>query len=189
MKETFDLLRPMAMPPFTEMSLEDLSIEYQYTMDPCVLASAFIKLHDMIMRISKKYYSISTDDKSSIALVALDKALQMFDPGKGLKFITFFYTVLDNAYGVELGTQGRAIRCANQNTEELNEFQVGSDEISTIHELIPPGILNEREMEICVMFANGCRVADVARELGFTGTYITKIKNEIANKLHFLRGR
>lgn len=182
------MLRPLMAEEFKDTSLEDLAIEYQYTTDPCVLASAFNKVYLMSIQLGKKYMSVKSDDLASITLNNLDKCLQIFDHSKNVKFSTYFHNVLENALKTELATNSRDKRAINQNTVELDANTQVDSGIDVLEELVPPGILSDREMKMCRMFADGYTVSDIAKEFEVCYTRATKIKYRLAQKLSYLLG-
>lgn len=193
MKNTHDMLMSIVPEDMYEelsaLSLEQLSIDYQYLFEPQVLAVAFDKLYLMMIQQKVKYFTISEEDLASMALVTLDKCLQLFKPNRGFKFTTFFHTALENELKRTCIKSNKENSKANLETAELDVSLVGEVGVEDSYEhLIPDGLLNEREQYICWALVQGHSIAEIANHFGVCSTRVSKIKKGLTKKLSFLLG-
>lgn len=189
MKETRKMLSALIQDEHITKTLEEIAVGYQYTFDPALFAAAFDKIYLLATKLASKYYSISDDVVASITTVTLDKALQLYDPNRNTSFSSYFYFILNNEFKHELAKTTQEKDMANYKTIEIDENFVDRSDIFTgLYNLIPAGLLTEREMMICEGFSNDLNMNDLAPQLGISSTRVGKIRKKIAKKLYFLMG-
>lgn len=172
-----------------KLTLEELSVEYQYTMDPPYLAMAFDKVFMLIRRVSGKYITIEDSEVASIALICLDKCLQLFDPSQNNKFTSFYVRCLENEFKRKIISDNNEKRIANLDTQQVDDKLIGKFDVDQeLYQLIPNGFLSSREFKICELLVDGFNLTEIAKELGLSQTRTWKLKNAIAAKLSQLIG-
>lgn len=102
MQNTLKMMKKIITEESKKLTLEQLSEEYQKTLNPVFLAASFEKSFGLIIKISKKFKVLNDNDIASFSLEELDKCLQLWDKSKGTGFITFFGFVLHNRFREEL---------------------------------------------------------------------------------------
>lgn len=91
MVNTYRLMSKVLIPENGKYTNEELAIIYQENRNPSILAEIFCRNFSQWLFITNKrsFYRMDNEDKVSIVLDKLDKALTSFDITKGYKFTTY----------------------------------------------------------------------------------------------------
>lgn len=180
---TFKQMKLLITEESEKMNYNELCEKYKINLDPIYLATAYVKLHEMIANISHRYFGLTDEDFESYALEKLDQAMQTFDSDKS-GFTTYFYILFKNKLRQETQYLNMQKRKANyvSNSYELmveNGFDIES-ETSVDDQLFSIEELSMREKEYCRLLLLEYTNAEISKIMGVSLTalsyYRTKIK-------------
>ena len=184
MVSTYRLMSQVLLDSNKKFSNEELAIKYQENQEPSVLAEIFCRnFPEWVHMVNRpQFYNISNDDKVSIVLEKLNKALLYFDVTRGIKFTTYANKLiameLYNKRG-SLHRKGRdSIKCVQVVSSSEIEGCVGSNElvedtVSTLqfneseYEMIElkssiyKSNMTEREKQMCMIILDNPGITDI----------------------------
>lgn len=99
MQKTFNLLSTMREPALKDATNETLARLYQVKPSNAILAEAFCKNYEMFFLLTSKFKQLDEEDRASITLTQLEKALRNYDEtklvnNKTIKFSTYAYNII-----------------------------------------------------------------------------------------------
>lgn len=136
------------------------------------------------------------DDLFQIGMVGLVKAINTFDPDKGVRFTTYATLIIRNEILMTLRKK-RIIPAFSLD----EECQLGDGESVRYSDMIPSaerfeelsGLkidlerlfnrLNDREKKIVLLFLNGANQREIAQEIGVSQAQISRILKDIFQKM------
>ena len=185
MNRTYKQMMLLVTNESNEMTLEELSTNYKINLNPIYLATAYTKLHPLIISVSQLFFGLSDDDIQSFALEKLDQALQTLDTNKSL-LTTFFYTLLKNKLREEtqyLNTQKRKVLYNSSSYEKLVEdgFELSS-EFDFPEEYSLDGI-TLKEKEYCKLLILEYTNLEISEMLGVSIMTLCNYRKKLKNKL------
>ena len=125
MQETYRMMRACTNEQLLARNLDDLVHEYKQTNDARqknkLISTIFIKVYPMILKLQKKYYSLTAEQKMEHALFHLVKSLNNFTENK-VKFSTFLHLHLSNQFSTLLTTEWTDKRAVFQNIVTDNDL-------------------------------------------------------------------
>ena len=96
---TYKLMSSCTNEEYLSRDLDDLVAEYKETVDARkrnkLIATIFCKLYPMMLKLMKKYYTLTPEQKIEHAVYRLVMGLEMHNPKK-MKFSSFFYMHFSN---------------------------------------------------------------------------------------------
>ena len=162
---------------YLSQDIDTLALAYQKTQSARernrLIATIFCKLYPMMLKISRKYFSLTNEQKTEHALYHLVKALERFD-NKKMKFSSFFHTHFSNQMKSLLTAESSHKRAVFQNIvkhndEVLNVYaQTASDkefkdsDLGLIEDIKNSSFLSTEEKEYCTCVISG---VDTAKEI------------------------
>lgn len=191
MKQTLEAMKSLTNPTNKKLSHEEIAGYYQKTKNPIYLAESFVKLHPLIFKISSKYFGLTSADIASFSLEQLDICLLSFDAEAGCKFITYFYTYLNNKFRMETEALAYLMRKANNSPEYIDanesfDLPIIENEYSSIELLIDimnSNKLSKIEKQYCKLVMLGYTGSDISRIMKCTQSCTTNRKMAIKRKL------
>ena len=208
MVSTYRLMSQVLLDENKKYTNEELAVMYQRKKDPSVLAEIYCRnFPQWVHMVNKpKFYNILNDDKVSIVLCELDKALLHFDISKGFKFTTFankfiamgLYNKLEH---VNRKNNAKLVQFVSSSEFEesdigvlvddtIEELQYAEDRYSDIElkATIQMSNMREREKEICFIILDNPGITDIeiAGMLKVHRHTVSTIKHGMQQKLNFL---
>lgn len=113
MENTLKMFKSLDSKSLNKYTFEELCLHYKSSLNPQILANAFIRLYDLINKCADKFFIFSSADVSSISVSTLDYCLQNFDNNYSARFTHYYYSVLYNKFNTELKSQYCNKRKAN----------------------------------------------------------------------------
>lgn len=178
---TYNLMRACTTKECLDRDIDDLAKEYKLTENARernkLIAAIYCQLYPMMIKISKKYFSITPEQKLECALTNLVKGLTKWD-SKKTKFSTFYHLDFANQMKSLYTAENSLKRAVFQNIIDCNEEALNiysetetdksyeDNEKELLHDIKNSSFLSSEEKEYC-----GCVLA------GITTT------KEIADKL------
>jgi len=130
MYATYKLMLSCTNESYLERDVDDLVREYREEVEARkrnkLIATIFCKLYPMILKIQKKYYNMTPDQKMEYALFHLVKGLSQYN-NKKMKFSSFFYLKLSNMMKTSVQLDYTPSKAANTNVVS------NSDEVLRIY--------------------------------------------------------
>lgn len=178
-----------------EEETDRLVERYQQDADPLYLAVIFCRNFGYIKSQVDIYFNITLQDKASLAVEELHKAMLDFEQNKGAKFLTFYSRYLNNRLRSETQFTTRHRRKANNNCDDYEDAikthgqsyeDINIEKAEIIIALRQSDILNERELKYCeIVITNGDKIRDIeiSKELDITPSALHQMKKRLANKL------
>lgn len=102
MENTLKMFKSLDSKSLYKYTFKELCLQYKSSLNPQILANAFIRLYDLINKCADKFFIFSSADISSISVSALDYCLQNFDNDYSAKFTHYYYSVLYKKFNTEL---------------------------------------------------------------------------------------
>lgn len=125
MYETFKVMSNCTTPQYLEKELEELVEEYKKTTRMSVrnkiVAAMFVKVFPMILKIQKKYYSLTNEQKVDHAIWHLIRSISYYKNDGKTKFSSFYHTHLCNQMKTLLTSQSNYKNAVWQNMTADNE--------------------------------------------------------------------
>ena len=189
MEATKNLLKQLITEESMNMSFNELISRYQYDLNPSMLATVYLKLYDLIQKVSMQYPGLTQQDIASYSLEKLDMCLQTYQPGK-TKFITYYVTVLKRCFMKETWAQKMLKRKSMLYAESLEQMHEEgwdietpaiefSDEFSYISSLK----LSPRQENYLILTMQGFSVPAIAKMLGVSHTTVYNYKKALRKKI------
>ena len=177
MFETFKLMSACTNKEYLSKDIDTLAIAYQKTQSARernrLIATIFCKLYPMMLKISRKYFSLTNEQKTEHALYHLVKALERFD-NKKMKFSSFFHTHFSNQMKSLLTSESNYKRAAFQNIVKHNEEALNvyvqsapdkdfkDSDLGLIEDIKNSSYLSTEEKEYCTCVIQG---VDTSKEI------------------------
>lgn len=191
MYKTLQTLRPLITSEFENLTLEQLAVTYQETLNPSILACVFEKTYRLFIRISEKFYGLTQEDIASFALQQLDFSLKSFD-NKHTNFLAYCTTVFRNKLREETIALSQHKRCANNNCDDLTVLpQTACEEdkqLSTVEFILTLDTLGltERERTYCDYLMQGFKSSTIANLMNISPARLSQFRNQLRKKLNCL---
>lgn len=125
MYETFKVMSNCTTQKYLDMELEDLTTEYKKTTSMSIrskiFAAMFVKVFPMMLKIQKKYYSLTNEQKVDHAIWHLLRSISYYKNDGKTKFSSFFHTHLSNQMKTLLTSQSSYKNAVWQNMVDDKE--------------------------------------------------------------------
>lgn len=178
---TFKLMRACTNEELLARDLNDIVAEYKITEDARkrnrLIATVFCKLYPMILKLQKKFHTLTTEQKIEHALYHLVKALERYD-SKKMKFSSFFHTHLSNQFKTLLSMECSQKRAVFQNIIANNAEYMDlyahtapakpyeHTDIGLINDIKNSSYLSSEEKDYCSCVVAGIdKMSDIAKVL------------------------
>lgn len=124
---TYKVISACTNQEYLKRDLDELVAEYRETDDARkrnkLIATIFCKLYPMILKLQKKFHTLTNEQKIEHALYHLVKSLNTYNPNK-MKFSSFFYVHLTNQFKSLLTAELTAKRAVFQNISPNNDYHM-----------------------------------------------------------------
>lgn len=196
MYATYKLMVSCTNEQLLARDIDDLVSEYKVEMDARkrnkLIATIFCKIYPMIIKIQKKYYNLTPEQKMEYALFHLVKGLSQYD-SKKMKFSSFFYLKLSNMMKTFVQVEYSPSKAANQNivgnsdevlriySETMSDREYDVSEQGLIRDIKGSKYLSSEEKEYCTCIVAGInktedikKVLQLEKRNDFQKSLITK---------------
>lgn len=176
-------------------NLQEVALNYREDKDPILLAYAFVKLFPLVLTQVKKYYLVPSEDKGSMALIELEKALRSYDESRGAKFQTYYISCLKNSLRAEMERLSAKKRTADRESESLEENAVVFNELGYnddayneigLHNMVKKkSDLTQRERLYCqviLMEKGELTDTEIAGVIGVTPSGVNYLRKRLGKK-------
>lgn len=194
MQSTYEnFLKLSRLYPDQNADLSEVTLKYQQTSDPISFCFVFCKLFPYMLRVTRRYYYVSDQDKSSFCVYELNKAMKNYSEAKSAKILTLFNKYLIHRFLNEYESMSYDKRKINQDLTSLTKVyrmecpasKSSLDDVElmeTLHSID----LTTSELKYCEIVAKSThkiKDAEIARAIGLTPPAIHHIKNRLQKKL------
>lgn len=170
--------------------INEVALEYQSTQDPICFSFIFCKYYPFMKTVAQKYFYFTEQDKASICVEVLNKALHDFNPQRA-KIQTLFGKYLSNRFLTEMKNLTYDKRKGNNNAESLQvcrELRNPSSDFDDVEvmESLSSMNLSKNELKYCqiIVSANSAFLdSDIARTLGISPSGVNQLKKSLSRKL------
>lgn len=176
-------------------NLTQVAMMYKQTEDPVLFAHIFCDIFPLLKSQADKYFYITEEDKASIILDEICKAIYDYEPSRGVKLQTFITAYINRALYATTKLTTTDMRKANNSAESYDVLvslqseetieSIGYKDIE-LGESLAATPLTENEMRYCRIVMNEPKVikdAEIARKLGMSSAGILWIKSQVKKKL------
>ena len=187
MQDTLKNLRLIITEDSYKLTIEQLSEKYKKTRDPTYLATAFEKVFKLTIKLSQKYYGLASQDIASFALEKLDYCLLNYEESKNIKFITYFYTILQNKFREEtqyLNLQKNKLNYLCTSYEFCLENGYDKSVLNVIEEDIQFKNLSEKEIEYCKLLVLEYSNLEISKLLDVSLMTLCNWRKKLRQKLY-----
>lgn len=186
MENTLKLMKSILNGKERYTNENELIKEYQEKLSPNILAYFYVNNFGLIVRISKLYPLLSTEDIASFCLQELDKCLQNYNSCLNVKFITYFSKCFKNKLRVEIEsiqTQKRKSILNYVPLENIIETYTQDIELTNINTILDKYNLNKIERLQCKLLNYGYSIKEIAHILKQASITIYKRNDKIKQKI------
>ena len=198
MYTTYKMMLACTNKEYLNKDYRDLIIEYRGTTNARVknkcVATIFCKIYPMILKIQKKFYTLSSTQKIEHVLYNLVIGIDNYDLNKKTSFVTFIHTHLTNKLHSLLVTEGCLKRKVFQSIVPHNEeamkvyaqtkidpsYDYDNGEKNLNNDINNSTFLSSEEKKYCSCLITGMTTA---KEIGKAMKLVEKSKQSFAKPL------
>lgn len=167
MNETLKMMKSVLDKDLSNLSNEQLVSMYKKTGYDSIIAQIFVDNYPLFWKQYQKSRGfIDADEAASLSLMIISRCLDSYKEDSGVKFTTFLFNALHNAYGSELTKKNRAMRkCEEVSLNNIREDDIeyqdlfGEEDsgysLVEINMVIDSSHLNDKSKKICKFYING----------------------------------
>lgn len=177
---------------------EEFAEYYRETKDPRVISAVYVNLFGYLKKVSAKYFRLESQDKASFIVEEIWKALNDYDPARGVPFASFLAAYVNRRCYAENKMRENLVRKINYDPEitcsletvlETVEEESAEDfYASELIDYIKSANLNNNEMLYVKLIAeepHRMTDSEVARLMGVTPANINYIRKRLQTKIQF----
>lgn len=167
MNETLKMMKSVLDKDLSNLSNEQLVSMYKKTGYDSIIAQIFVDNYPLFWKQYQKSRGfIDADEAASLSLMIISRCLDSYKEDSGVKFTTFLFNALHNAYGSELTKKNRAMRkCEEVSLNNIREDDIeyqdlfGEEDsgysLVEVNMVIDSSNLNDKSKKICKFYING----------------------------------
>lgn len=199
MFKTYKLLKEQKNKKFENYSNEELALIYQASENQAIIAQIFCKNFNYLLNYAKSVLIINDEDKASIILESIQKAIKTFNPTRRVKLLTYIRKYVYNAFGaykIKSKYKNRDLENTILSLDDRNDDNlILSDIIANNSEDLDRAILKLTidtdkslsliEKSLCNLLIDNpnIQINEISKEMNITTQYVWIIKKNLSKKL------